>query len=100
VSKESIKFPLSPLFQSGENAPFEKGGGAKRRGILCPENPLAVVGCGATKSGNLLSSKLDAELTHEGTASIRSPRACRTIAIDAVRKLTTSYGSTSLTVCA
>jgi hypothetical protein len=36
------------------------------------------VGCGATKSGNLLSSKLDAELTHGGTASLE---------IDTVRKL-------------
>ncbi|MBI5660237.1 MAG: hypothetical protein HZC43_11995 [Nitrosomonadales bacterium] len=40
-------------------------------------------GCGATKSGNLLSGKPDAELTLEGIASF---------AVDAVRRLTTSCG--------
>jgi len=67
VSAENLKSPSVPLFQRGKN------------------RAQVIVGCGATKSGNLLSSKLDAELTHEGTASF---------AIDAVRKLTTSYIST------
>ncbi|MCR4299262.1 MAG: DNA internalization-related competence protein ComEC/Rec2 [Gallionella sp.] len=36
-----IKSPLAPLFQSGEYSPFEKGGGAKRRGIYTSSKSIS-----------------------------------------------------------
>ena len=51
---------------------------------MCIDQGSVIVECGATKSGSLLLSRLDAELTHEGTVSLP---------FDTVRQLTTSYSS-------